>query len=133
MKLSGQLLASIGMIYWGVLFLSVFLGFLRSDRILFIHMALSCIMLYFGIKYFPLNLSCAGNENGAGFLFGPIVFVVCYSLLRMFYKKIFNFEPDIEAYSGYSSRDKRGLNFMDYLTLFIPTVLSVIVILTLAN
>ncbi len=133
MQVSGQLFFDIGAIYWAILFLSVFFGSLRNNVILTIHFVISSVMLYYGIKYLPLNLPCEGNENGAGFLFGPIVFVASYTALRFTYKKIFNVEPDMEAYSGYSSRDKRGLNFMDYLTFFIPFMLSAIVNLVLAN
>lgn len=133
MEISGQLIATIGIMYWMLLFLSVLFGWLRSDKVLIVHAIISCVMLYFGLQFLPLNLPCMGNENGAGFLFGPFVFVVGYSLLRGLYKKIFKFEPDFEAYTGYSNRDKRGLNFMDYFTFFIPTTLSAIVNIMMAN
>ncbi len=131
--MSGQILANIGTAYWGLLFLSVLWGWLRNNKILFIHLVFSSLILYFGVKYLPLNLPCQGNSNGAGFLFGPIVFVISYALLRMFYKKAFKREPDMRAYSSYSIRDNRRLNSFDYLTFFIPVMLSAIINLMLAN
>ncbi|PHN06584.1 hypothetical protein [Flavilitoribacter nigricans] len=133
MTLSGQQLFNIGVIYWGILLLSLSLGVLRINRVLLFHFLLSSALLYVGIMHYPLQLPCRGNENGAGFLFGPFAFVVSYAMMRWLYKRIYNFEPDIEAYSGYSSRDNRGLNFLDYLTALIPAVLSSIVSIILAN
>ena len=133
MKLSGQILANIGMAHWAILFLSVFWGFLRNNKAIIIQFILSCLLLYLGIKYYPLGLPSKGNSNGAGFLFGPIIFITLYTLLRMFYKKVYNMEPDIEAYSRYSSRDQRGLNFLDYVTAFVPFMTSAIIIIILSN
>jgi len=133
MSLTGQVLANIGMVHWGLLFICVSWGLLRNNIVILVNFIISCILFYLGLKYFSLELPCKGNSNGAGFLFGPIIFIILYASLRAFYKKVYKMEPDIEAYSGYSSRDKRGLNFLDYTTALVPILASAIVSIILAN
>lgn len=130
---TAQIIEFIGIAYWGVLFISVFWGLLRKDDHLIVHILISIIALYFGIKYYPMELHSHGNKNVTGFLFSPIVFVLSYTLLRMTYKRIYNFEPDIAAYSNYSNRDHRGLNFLDYITSITPIALSAIIGMYLSN
>ena len=130
---TAQIVEYIGIGYWGILFISVCWGLLRNDKYLIIQFVLSLAALYYGLKYYPMELQTQGNSNAAGFLFSPIVFVSSYALLRIGYKKIYKFEPDLEAYSNFSNRDKRGLNFLDYVTSITPMVLSIVIGLYLSN
>jgi len=130
---TAQLIEYVGIGYWGILFISVFWGILRKDKYLIFQFIMSLVALYYGFKYYPLELQTHGNKNAAGFLFSPILFVTTYALLRIAYKRIYKFEPDLEAYSKYSSRDKRGLNFLDYVTSVTPMVLSIGIGLYLSN
>ncbi len=132
-EITGDILELIGVGYLLILFMGGNFGWLRSNSRLAVHFVIACAFFVLGVKYYGLNLSSFGNENGAGFLFGPIIFVVLYASLRAFYKKIFSFEPDMVAYSGYSTRDQRRLNFLDYVVFLVPTVLSILISLLLAN
>lgn len=133
MNLDGSTLEWIGIGYWGLLFASCFAGFLRHNSALWIHGVATSILFYFGLKYLPLELPSAGNINGAGFLIGPLLYVVSYAILRVAYKKELGMEPDIEAYTGFSSRDSRGLNGGDYIVFIVPNVLCIGTSLILAN
>ena len=133
MELTGQNIEYIGIGYWAILTTSIFWGLLRNNKSIIVHFVLSSIAFYFALKFYPLELKSTGNKNPAGFLYSPIILIFLYALLRQFYKKVYNMEPDMEAYSGFSSRDKRGLNFLDYVTAIIPIGTSVFIGLYLAN
>ena len=133
MEITGQNIQYIGIGYWAILTISIFWGILRNNKSIIVHFVLSSIALYFALKFYPLELKSTGNKNPAGFLYSPIILIFLYALLRHFYKKVYNMEPDMEAYSGFSSRDKRGLNFLDYVTAIVPIATSVLIGLYLAN
>lgn len=133
MEITAENIEYIGLVYWWILTMSVLLGWLRNNKSLMVHFILSLISLYFAVSWYSLELASVGNKNVVGFLYSPIIFVCSYALLRHLYKKIYNMEPDIAVYSGFFTRDNRGLNFLDYVTAILPIVLSILIGIYLSN
>ena len=133
MEISGRLITNIGFLFWCIPLFLLFVGRLRNSTILVVLFMISLILSIYGIYIFDTGITFGNNKNAAGFLFAPFIFITLYTLMRYGFIKAYGFEPDFPYHSKYSRIDNRKLNFFDFLVFFIPTVVSVVIVVALSN
>lgn len=125
MNISPTVIANLGLALTIILALAGADKRLRSDRTLLV---VGVVALTIGIVGFLIRSESTGvaRGNAADFLFGPIIYVLSYGLLRKIYKSIYHVEPAYVWLSGYDAEDMRNVNFLDKVVYVLPLLLGMV-------
>ena len=96
---------------------------MRSKKIFIIAFTISLITAITGF-IISSNKNVLRIPNSYDFLYVPIVYMICYNLLRLLYIKIYNREPTYNRSSWYDPEDGRRQNWLDVIVYVIPIFVS---------
>jgi hypothetical protein len=96
---------------------------MRSKKVFIIAFTISLITAIIGF-IISSNKNVLRIPNSYDFLYVPIVYMVCYNLLRVLYIKIYNCEPTYNRSSWYDPGDGRRQNWLDVIVYVVPIFIS---------